>query len=104
MKTLKVGAIALMCITLCSCATLHMVSLGISTLSYSITGKSVTDHVISEITTQDCALRRIVLGEQACLDGSEDYIAVLNAPLNNQLIPDPKWQTLNDNVPNNHAH
>ena len=104
MKPLKIVIIITGSVLLSSCATLQVMSFGISALSYTFTGKSVTDHVISEITTQDCALHRIVLGEQACLDGSEDYIAVLNAPVNNQLIPEPKWQTLNDNAPNNHPH
>ncbi|MBE0364139.1 hypothetical protein PULV_a1708 [Pseudoalteromonas ulvae UL12] len=101
MKTLKVGAIALMCITLCSCATLHMVSIGISTLSYSITGKSVTDHVISQVTSQDCALHRLILGQQACFDNQQDYIAVLNSPDSAGLKAEAKWRLSEANSTNN---
>ena len=38
-------------------------------VSYLVSGKSVTDHAISEVAAQDCALFRIVQGREFC----EDY-------------------------------
>ena len=100
MNILKALLIILFCLTLSSCATLHMVSFGISALSYSFTGKSVTDHVISEVSSQDCALHRLILGQQPCLDNQQDFYAVLNAPDPQVLTPEAKWRT-NDTPTNN---
>lgn len=38
-------------------------------VSYLVSGKSVTDHAISEVAAQDCALFRVVQGREFC----EDY-------------------------------
>jgi hypothetical protein len=51
---------------LTGCATLKLVSLGISGISYLTTGKSLSDHAISVMTEQDCALHRVVLDEMVC--------------------------------------
>src|SRR5690348_16693932 len=37
-------------------------------VSYIATGKSVSDHGISEVTGRDCALWRVVKGESVCKD------------------------------------
>ncbi|MBT5570713.1 MAG: hypothetical protein HOJ90_05785 [Alphaproteobacteria bacterium] len=47
-------------------------------LSYIVSGKSVTDHAISEVAEQDCALFRIVQGREVCedfeLDDSNGFV------------------------------
>jgi hypothetical protein len=47
-------------------------------LSYIVSGKSVTDHAISEVAAQDCALFRVVQGHEVCedfeLDDSNGFI------------------------------
>ncbi|MBO6784212.1 MAG: SPOR domain-containing protein [Alphaproteobacteria bacterium] len=41
-------------------------------VSYLVSGKSVTDHAISEVAQQDCALLRIVQGRTMCEEFSDD--------------------------------
>lgn len=36
--------------------------------SYAATGKTVTDHLISEVTAKDCALKRVLDGQDICQD------------------------------------
>ena len=47
-------------------------------VSYLATGKSVTDHAISQVANQDCALLRVVQGREICedfaLDGADGPI------------------------------
>lgn len=49
-------------------------------VSYLVSGKSVTDHAISEVASQDCALFRIVQDREICedfeVDGNEDEVLV----------------------------
>lgn len=53
-------------------------SWAIDALSYVVSGKSVTDHAISEFAAQDCALFRVVQGRKPCenfeLNDSEGLI------------------------------
>ncbi|MFT4929181.1 MAG: hypothetical protein ACI8WB_005311 [Phenylobacterium sp.] len=51
---------------LSGCATLQLVSFGISTISYVVSGKSISDHAISKVMGQDCALHRIVMTADVC--------------------------------------
>lgn len=49
------------------CATLDFLSLGVSGVSYIVTGKSLSDHMISAFKQEDCAMHRALQGEQACI-------------------------------------
>ena len=40
-------------------------------LSYATTGKGPTDHVISHLSEQDCALYRSLTGEPVCTDAEK---------------------------------
>lgn len=57
-----------MATVLSGCATLQLISFGVSGISYAVSGKSISDHAISKVMKKDCALHRIVFGENACLD------------------------------------
>ena len=48
------------------CATLELLSLGVSGVSYIVSGKSLSDNIVSAMIDEDCALHRLVLGEQIC--------------------------------------
>ena len=65
MKT-KLCSYLIIIFLLTGCATLKLVSLGISSISYLTTGKSLSDHAISVMAEQDCALHRVVLDEMVC--------------------------------------
>lgn len=56
------------CLSLCGCASLQLMSWGISGISYVTTGKSISDHAISTVLKKDCALHRTILGEETCID------------------------------------
>lgn len=45
---------------------LSVASWALDGVSYIVTGKSVTDHAISEVAQQDCALLRVVQGRELC--------------------------------------
>ena len=44
----------------------QVASLALDGVSYITTGKSVTDHAISTVTAQDCAMMRLVKGQWIC--------------------------------------
>jgi len=48
---------------LSGCATLKLISLGLSSINYLTTGKSLSDHAMA---AQDCALHRMVFDEMVC--------------------------------------
>jgi hypothetical protein len=45
---------------------LQIASWAVSGFSYATTGKSVSDHAFSAIASKDCALHRVMLGEEIC--------------------------------------
>jgi len=63
---IKICSYLIIMFFLSGCATLKLVSLGISGISYLTTGKSLSDHAISAMTEQDCALHRMVFDEMVC--------------------------------------
>jgi len=79
MRYLGLGGLALF---LAGCALpvpLQLASWAASGVSYATTGKSLSDHAISAMASQDCALHRIALGEEVCfpslLDDSDIAVA-----------------------------
>lgn len=50
------------------CATLDIVAFGVSGISFITTGKSLSDHAISAMTNQDCAMHRLIFDETMCRD------------------------------------
>ena len=61
-KTLIVIFLA---ITLGGCIPLP-ISLGVSGWSYLVSGKSPTDHLISQTINQDCKILRLAVGKEPC--------------------------------------
>lgn len=53
------------------CATLHLVSFGMSGISYITTGKSLSDHAISSVREEDCAVHRFLFEETICHKNSD---------------------------------
>lgn len=68
MKMLPLTLVVVATTSVTSCATLELVTFGITGISYVATGKSLTDHAISTVMSQDCALYRIIIGQNACID------------------------------------
>lgn len=56
------------------CASMQLISIGASGLSYAMTGKSISDHAISTVMEQDCALHRVVMGDDPCMEYDGDGI------------------------------
>ena len=44
----------------------QLVSMALDGVSYAATGKSVTDHAMSTITAKDCAMSRLLDGDDVC--------------------------------------
>lgn len=44
----------------------QMASFALDGVSYITTGKSVSDHAISTVTAQDCAMTRVLKGDKIC--------------------------------------
>lgn len=63
---------------------LTIASYAIDGMSYLSSGKSVSDHALSAVTTQDCALFRVVMGDDICRereDRTPDGTAIAAAEL-----------------------
>ena len=70
------------CALLGGCSTLSLLSLAASGVSYAVTGKSMSDHVISALRAEDCALHRMLDGRAPCDDWpiSDGMALAANAP------------------------
>jgi hypothetical protein len=85
-------------VVLSGCASLELLSFGASSISYAVTGKSISDHAISKVMGEDCALHRAVIGEETCSE--YESTGVLRAPRQNgrQLIgadnTESHWQQM----------
>lgn len=72
-KAVKLSILAGMAMSLSGCLValppaVQLASLALDGVSYVATGKSVTDHAISAVTAQDCAMLRGLKGETICTD------------------------------------
>ena len=70
-RALKISAAAGLLMSLSGCIValppaIQLASLALDGVSYASTGKSVTDHAISGITDQDCAVARVLKGDDIC--------------------------------------
>jgi len=62
----KSSTLLLTSVLLSGCATLDIVTFGLSGISFITTGKSLSDHAISAVTDQDCAIHRFIFDESIC--------------------------------------
>ena len=72
-RALKISVAAGLLMSLSGCIValppaIQLASLALDGVSYAATGKSVTDHAISGITAQDCAMARVLKGNDICSD------------------------------------
>lgn len=70
-RALKISAAAGLLMSLSGCIValppaIQLASLALDGVSYAASGKSVTDHAISGITAQDCAMARVLEGNAIC--------------------------------------
>lgn len=70
-RACTLGALAATALSLSGCIVavppaLQVASLALDGISYMTTGKSVTDHAISTVTAQDCAMTRALKGDDIC--------------------------------------
>lgn len=69
-------------------------------VSYLVSGKSVTDHAISQVASQDCALLRIVQGRELCedyvIDGDGPLVMVAAAPSGDNWLNGDDIEALED--------
>jgi hypothetical protein len=80
---------------LSGCATLNIVSFGISGISYITTGKSLSDHAFSAMIEQDCALHRIVFDESMCHKNSNMIETNINTILAKNTAPEDTQLIIN---------
>jgi hypothetical protein len=77
-----IGAVLLpstLALSLTGCAlppAISIASLAVDAVSYMITEKTVTDHALSQLAQQDCALLRTLSGDPVCIDADMTGIAV----------------------------
>jgi len=81
-KALKLSVLAGAAMSLSGCLValppaVQLASLALDGVSYVTTGKSVTDHAISTVTAQDCAMLRGLKGEDIC---SENKVEIAMLP------------------------
>lgn len=72
-------------------------------ISYLTSGKSVSDHVFSAMVEQDCALLRVVMGEDICRaqgDQPEDGVVVASAEGKKPWDIEPAAGSSDDNAAN----
>jgi hypothetical protein len=67
-------------------------------VSYVLTGKNTTDHAISAVVRQDCALIRIVRGKDICDPDGEVLIELVGADPANENWADPGDFHLQGNI------
>ena len=82
-RALKISVAAGLLMSLSGCIValppaIQLASLALDGVSYATTGKSVTDHAISGITAQDCAMARVLKGDDICS----------NIPIEVAMLPD----------------
>jgi hypothetical protein len=79
---MRFSTLLFLLIMISGCATLELLSFGASGVSYIVSGKSLSDNFISVLIDKDCALHRIVLGEQICFasDATDTMIAAQQQP------------------------
>lgn len=72
---ISIAAALLVLLSGCSVSpTVDAVSWTVDGVSYFLTGKSMTDHAMSVASGRDCAMTRVVKGENACLPRDEDVV------------------------------
>lgn len=72
-NAIKIAVVAGSVVSLSGCIValppaVQMASLALDGVSYLATGKSVTDHAISTVTAQDCAMLRMLKGDNVCVE------------------------------------
>lgn len=67
---LKILIVVLTAVTTSGCATLEL--LAATGISYLVSGKSLTDNVMSVALEQDCAMHRVLLDESVCDDATPE--------------------------------
>lgn len=77
MRTVFKLSLAAICVSnLTACASLELSA--VSGIAYLITGKSLSDHALSQVVQKDCALHRFLLSQSICSDKDS------NQPLDTQ--------------------
>ncbi|NQZ11224.1 MAG: hypothetical protein HRT35_29070 [Algicola sp.] len=86
------------CLVLSGCASLQLLSFGASSISYAVSGKSISDHAISTVMEQDCALHRVVMEENVCSEPDGNGILRSARPGANQQVAsvsnEAHWQVV----------
>ena len=86
------------CVVLSGCASLQLLSFGASGISYAVSGKSISDHAISTVMEQDCALHRVVMEENVCSEPDGNGILRSARPGANQQVAsmsnEAHWQVV----------
>ena len=79
---------------------LSVASWALDGVSYLASGKSVTDHAISEVAQQDCALFRVVQGREICEANPDDTQTAEGPQIMVAAAPDgDNWQGSDDIAP-----
>lgn len=84
-RGIRVGAVALIAMAVSACGAvptpLSVASYAVDGISYAVSGKALTDHALSAVLEEDCAMARAVQGRTVCHEvgdttGEELYQAV----------------------------
>ena len=74
--SLRLGLVAILALGLGGCSIPTPVSIAtyaVDGFSYAVTGKSMSDHALSAVLEQDCAMLRMVQGRLVCRDEGDTY-------------------------------
>lgn len=77
-------AVAMACMSLMGCAVVMSAPAAVGSLAvWGVTGKTPTDHVVSGVAGQDCAMTRALEQRDVCEKGVQPKVEVVN--LNTQM-------------------
>ena len=77
-------AVAMVCMSLMGCAVVMSAPAAVGSLAvWGVTGKTPTDHVVSGVAGQDCAMTRALEQRDVCEKGVQPKVEVVN--LNTQM-------------------
>ena len=66
-----------------------LASLAADGVSYAATGKSTTDHALSAVAGEDCALLRAIKEEAVCKPDGDVLVSTVTVEKSNEDISDP---------------
>lgn len=89
MRLIRCLSLIVVILSVSGCATLNLVSFGASGISYLVSGKSLSDHVVSAMKKEDCAMHRVLKGQKTCIPLASSNEVIARVETNKPYITIP---------------